>query len=402
MNRLLLSVALIALSIATHMFLKVFDEPSSIAAGYLAEKQFENSDISSVEVYSGIIAMNWLTRSPIWILVVLLIIIWWKPMKELFKNNWLALFIAVSLFSPYDANAYFETSEKTEAYTILPNESAFWIPDTGNNKDNQGRFESEEFLQKSKIAVKRFVIPHHKLGNSGGFMGWDYYVPDGRLIIVDRTPYSREWVKSTARGTSAKDESLPCQSKEGLNVTVGISIGASVPEENAAKFLYRFGVTPPRGNRTDGNVIFTSVYYGRTLAEVMDSVVREKVQALVCQEFYSRDLDTANAEASKIITSVEKNVKDYMNVVGITLEFIGWADTFSFDPEIQNAINEVYIARTLGPHLDTLAKVRQLTVQDGIARGAEKGLPSLMNGDIVQSIMNMGHPDSGTAVLPKK
>ena len=68
---------------------------------------------------------------------------------------------------------------------------------------------------------------------SGGF--FDYYVPGGRLIIVDRTSYSREWVDAADRGTFRKKEGFPCQTTEGLNVTVGISIGASVPEANAAK-----------------------------------------------------------------------------------------------------------------------------------------------------------------------
>jgi hypothetical protein len=56
----------------------------------------------------------------------------------------------------------------------------------------------------------------------------------------------------------------------GLDITVGIAIGASVYEENAAKFLFRFGVNPPVGDRTDPNVIFTSVYYGKSLAQVID------------------------------------------------------------------------------------------------------------------------------------
>ena len=67
-------------------------------------------------------------------------------------------------------------------------------------------------------------------------------------------------MESHERGTSPRNESFPCQSKEGLNITVGVSIGASVLETNAAKYLYRFGVLPPNGDRTDPRVIFTRCF----------------------------------------------------------------------------------------------------------------------------------------------
>ena len=67
------------------------------------------------------------------------------------------------------------------------------------------------------MPLKRFIVPHVKLQGSGGF--YDFYVPAGRLIIVDRTTYSREWVDSAERGTSHKKEGFPCQTIEGLNIT---------------------------------------------------------------------------------------------------------------------------------------------------------------------------------------
>ena len=35
---------------------------------------------------------------------------------------------------------------------------------------------------------------------------------------------------------------------------------------------------------------------------------------------------------------------DYFAAVGITLDFIGWADTFTFDQAVQDAVNRRYIA----------------------------------------------------------
>jgi hypothetical protein len=261
-------------------------------------------------------------------------------------RNWISSLVLLAVvltgLQPPPALAYYDKADFTEAYTILPNESAFWIPDAGANRDNQSQFESEDYLKANKVAVKRFIVPHQKLSGSGSF--FDFYVPAGRLIIVDRTPFSREWVASQRRGTSAKDESFPRQSREGLNISVGVSIGASVLEGNAAKYLYRLGVLAPVGDRSDPKIIFTSVFYSRKLSDVMDDVGRKKVQTLVCDEIASRTFDKANEQAVQVMEAVKQKASDYFAAVGITLDFIGWADTFTFDHDVQQAVNRRYIA----------------------------------------------------------
>ncbi len=303
-----------------------------------AGKQFENSDASYVGATIGMSFFGHL-GIPFAVLLGVLIVIWWRPVRGLLPSFAL-LFGLLAIAHP--AAAYYDKTDFTEAYTILPNESAFWIPDAGANKDNQAQIESEAYLNANKVALKRFVVPHTKLSGSGSF--YDFYVPSGRLIIVDRTPFSREWVDATDRGTSKRREGFPCQSREGLNIAVGVSIGTSVTEANAAKYLYRFGVVSPQGDRSDPKIIFSSVYYSRKLAEVMDDVGRKKVQTLVCDEVTARSFDQANNEAVKIMESVKQKAADYFNAVGITLDFIGWADTFTFDPQVQEAVNRRYIA----------------------------------------------------------
>ena len=91
-------------------------------------------------------------------------------------------------------------------------------------------------------------------------------------------------------------------------------------------------------------MIFNSVYYSRKLADVMDDVGRKKVQTLVCEEITSRSFDKANEDAVLIMQSVKKKPTDYFDAVGITLDFIGWADTFTFDRDVQEAVNRRYVA----------------------------------------------------------
>lgn len=298
------------------------------------------------------------------------------------------------------ASAYFDVNEVTEAYSIMPNESAFWIPDVGDNKTSQTQFDSEAYYNDKKIATKRFIIPHHKMSGTGGkgIFAVDSYVPDGRLIIVDRTPYSREWVKDAKRGTGAGDESFPCQSSDAINITVGMSIGTSISETNAAKFLYRYGTLPPvtvqdgktyYADRNDPKTIYTSVYYGRHLEDVMDKVVRKKVQTLVCGEIMKRTFEKANGEAAEYLATVTKATSDFLAADGITLEFLGYADTFEFDPPIQKAVNDHYTAMVLKEFIPTLDALAQIKVEEGLGTGlATKGPPVVITPGFVQGILD--------------
>ncbi len=375
----------------------VLNPISAIGSGRMAGGQFENSD---VDYLVSIYGMNFFQSIgiPFFVLLIVLAIIWWEPARQYLRKageNLAVLFLvgaALMLASPHDANAFFEKTDRTEIYTILPNESAFWIPDVGANMDSQTKMDSEAYLNENKIAAKRFIIPHQKLTGSAGnsmFSGWDYFVPTGRLIIVDRTPFSREWVDAGDRGTSALKQGFPCQTKEGLNITAGVSIGTSVLEANAAKFLYRFGVKSPVGQivgdassiAEDGKIIFASVYHGRSLQEVMDDVGRKKVQTLVCNEIGTRTFDEANAQMIAIMDEIEKKVTAYFAGVGITTDFIGWGDTFGFDEAIQKSVNSRYIAAQDRKNADLLAPVTA-TIQTLAAANAQRSFGEKTDGKL--------------------
>ena len=379
-----------------------FNPISTLIQGEAAGQQLLNSDAAAVSTgltFGSLGAASFLLTG---LLLVVLALIWYEPVRKLIKILAVPCLVGMAMLAPQDkAHAFAETTDKTEVYTILPNQSAFWVPDTGANKDTQAQFESEQYYQERKVAAKRFIIPHAKLAGSAGtslLSGWDYYVPTGRLFIVDRTPYSREWVDQADRGTASLKQGFPCQSKEGLNITVGISIGTSVNEDNAAKFLYNFGVIQPKGNPQDPQFIFTSVYYGRSLEAVMDDVGRKKVQTLVCNEIGKRTFDQANADVVPMMDTIEKNTKEYFASVGITLNFIGWADTFEFDKEIQSAVNHKYEAEKLAAAIPILQQVAQLRVQEGLGKGLENhGLPIVISPDTLKVIMGLVQPTMQTA-----
>ena len=321
----------------------VQDDVRGLELGKVAALQLRASDAA---YYASIAQTAFWSRFGMGtgLLVVLLLALWWVPLRRAMAVVApLAILVAVAC-GPKPAFAYYAQQDYAEPYLIMPNESAFWVPDVGDNKTAQQAFDSSEYLNANKIATKRFLIPHAKLSGSA-FWSWsNYYVPTGRLYIVDRSPYNQEWVSNTAKGTSARDEGFQCQSSEGLDINVGITISAYVTEENAAKFLLHYGVKPPAGSRTDPEVIFTSVLYGRSLTDVMQSNVRNAVQALVCRQLAGHTLVEDNAQANAIMDSVQKDITAFLTEKGITLDFIGWADTFTFDPKVQDALNRTFVA----------------------------------------------------------
>lgn len=361
-----------------------FNAEATIVTGQSAGAQFQPNDAAYLNAVTTARAVTWINSALSVVGLFMLALIWWKPAKKGIAA--LSAMALVLIITP-PARAYYDKSDYTENYFILTNESAFFIPDVADNKSGQAAFGSLAYYEQNKIAAKRFNIPHVKLENSG--LWSNFYVPAGRLIIVDRTPQSREWVKSAHRGTSKGDQSFPCQSKEGLDVTVGIAIGVSVQEQDAPKFLYRFGVEPPQGDRRQPEVIFQSVFYGRSLQTVTDGPVRNKVQSVVCDEITSKSLDEANAQAPAIMKAIEGKAKQYLGEYGVTLDYIGWADTFEFGDKVQGAIDRTYvankeadIAKTMTPYTSTMQALATAeatrTIADGLKSGAVK-LPTSLS-----------------------
>ena len=138
---------------------------ATLLTGQAAGKQFENSDMSYVTSMFG---MNFFSHIgiPFVALLAVLALIWWRPARSLF---WVVPLVGLMSMPPRQAAAYYDKTDFTEAYTILPNESGFWIPDAGANRDSQAQFESEAYLNANKVALKRFIVPHTKLSGSGSF-----------------------------------------------------------------------------------------------------------------------------------------------------------------------------------------------------------------------------------------
>jgi hypothetical protein len=107
----------------------------------------------------------------------------------------------------------------------------------------------------------------------------------------------------------------------------------------------------------------------------------------VCGEITSRSFDKANEEANVIMENVKKASTDYFASVGITLDFIGWADTFTFDKSVQEAVNRRYIAQVeqtnaalLAPYANTMQALAAADALRAFGTKSDGKLPTTIVG----------------------
>ncbi len=356
-----------------------------IGAGQVAGLQLTNSDANAVVAFGGMKFFSSLGAWVIGLSMAVLIAIWWSPLCRLARavRDDVGMLLLAGIFSVliHPANAFYSATDVTEAYGILPNHTAFWVPGTGDTKGNQAQMETEDFYKANKVPGKFFVIPHIKLSGST-YMGWDKYIPTGRLIVVDRAPYFHEWTKK-GRGTGdGRDESFPCHSKDNIEVATEMSLASSVTEDNAAKFLYYFGVNQPKGDPSAPEVIFTSVFEGKSLFQVMSGWGRGEIQSRVCRHILEHTVEDLALNGNEVLNAIQDEARKFFATFGITIEYVGWAGGFSYPPEVSAAINTRFAAEHIKPVLEVL---QAKAVIDAIA-GWDRHLPT--------SLTILGKPDA--------
>lgn len=215
---------------------------------------------------------------------------------------------------------------KDEIKEIGPNETAFLIKMDGTDAD-QTKFQSEEFLNKNRIASKRVVIPHklvdvcHNCSTSHEWVD----VAEFRLITINRAPVTREWTSSATTGTSPSNQAFHVESNESIDFTIGANLTAHISEADAAKFLYHYG--------------------GAQLDKVVDSDVRGFISSSLSQQFGSQTLDYGRANKVAIFNKAFADAKANFAPLGITIDRLGFTEGMTYtDDNIQKAINKKFAA----------------------------------------------------------
>ena len=229
----------------------------------------------------------------------------------------------VSGCKPYDRPQYVE---------IDTSETGFLIPLEGDTTQ-QAKFQSEEYLRARKVAAKRVQVTHR--WSQEGRMGWDgRWIPVVRLVKVNRSPITREWMTSDHRNAegqrrpSANDQAIWIESADSVGFSMGFTCTAFIAEEDAAKFLYWY----PTGS----------------LAEVMDKEVRGRIQQSSAEVAAKYPLDQLRAKKQEISDAVERDLTRFFTGRGITVTTVGMFGGMTYEnPAIQKSIDETFIAQQL-------------------------------------------------------
>jgi hypothetical protein len=220
------------------------------------------------------------------------------------------LVVGLLCIRPYDVPEFIEVDSS---------ESAFLIPLEGDTA-NQAAFHSVEFLKEKKVAAKRVQVPHRWIQTgfaprSGQWLG------TVRLIKVDRRPVTREWTKSPKTGTSVRDEAIAGESRDSVGFSIGIGCTAHIPEELAAVYLYS--------------------YPSKSLAEMMDTEVRNRVHQVIAEKAGEYDLFDLPAKKNDIMKAVREDVLPFFKQKGIEITTLAMLGGLTFDnPEVQKAIDD--------------------------------------------------------------
>ena len=224
---------------------------------------------------------------------------------------------------PYDRPQYVE---------IDTSETGFLIPLEGDTTQ-QAKFQSEEYLRARKVAAKRVQVTHR--WSQEGWMGWDgRWIPIVRLVKVNRSPITREWMTSDRRNAEgqrrpgANDQAIWIESGDSVGFSMGFTCTAFIAEEDAAKFLYWY----PTGS----------------LAEVMDKEVRGRIQQSSAEVAAKYPLDQLRAKKQEISDAVERDLTRFFTGRGITVTTVGMFGGMTYEnPAIQKSIDETFIAQQL-------------------------------------------------------
>jgi len=238
-------------------------------------------------------------------------------------NRWRLFFASMLLgLSAVGCRPY----DRPEFHEVDTSESGFLIPLEGDT-NKQTSFDSEKYLNERKIATKRVQIPHRWV-QTGRMPFSGEWLPTVRLVEVDRSPVTREWTADPHTGTAQKNEAIWIESSDSVAFSVGFNCTAYIKEEDTAKFLY--------------------MYRSKSLAAMMDTEVRARIQQVSAEVAATYDLDDLRSKKIEMIEAVREDVLPFFEARGITITTIGMFGGFTYEnKKIQDAIDETFIAQQI-------------------------------------------------------
>jgi regulator of protease activity HflC (stomatin/prohibitin superfamily) len=148
-----------------------------------------------------------------------------------------------------------------------------------------------------------------------------------KVIVVDRSPVTRNW-EAGPNGSSKIDQAIWVESSDSVGFSMGFNCTAFIKEEDTSGFLYW--------------------YSSGSLANVMDSEVRGRVQQVAAEEAAKLPLDGLRDKKNAIALSVREDIIPFFAKRGITITTVGMFGGMTYEnKEIQDSIDKVFVSQQL-------------------------------------------------------
>lgn len=244
------------------------------------------------------------------LLILAVLIVWVWPKKNMTTKQTVGLLLCAALFTGCKPVKVLDVVE------IAPNETAWAIPLDAQSQGGQVKFNSVDFLNQKKVAAKRIMVD--KVQRSIGRMYWDIeWLPSTRVIRVDRSLVTRKW---------ADKEDIGVVTKDSVKLRVGLTITASIDEDDASTYLYYHGERP--------------------LDKVLDQNIRSFAEAELTKEYSQLTLGQAQVQGNDIYAKLFEDARAAFKEKGIKIQYLGNAEGLNYaDAKVQESINQSYTAQ---------------------------------------------------------
>lgn len=207
--------------------------------------------------------------------------------------------------------------DKPEYVEIGPNETAFVIPmftdDNVKTEDQVHLNENVEFYQRNMVSSKLIQIPH-KWIKTGRFARSGYYKGTVRVITVDLTPRSGNWLANDAN--AIKVETAASQ-----GITIPMSYTIRIKPEDAALYL--------------------SYYKAVDFQSVIDTQINRFFAQEAGKSFHNVEYKDVAKQRDIILGDAVEKTKAHFKAQGITIDQLAIVDGLVYDDKsLQTNIDE--------------------------------------------------------------
>lgn len=284
-----------------------------------------------------------------------------SPIRRLFPNTAkptasMAAFMAVAF--AFSTSACVKPYNTPQYVEVKNNETAFVVSLEGDTSD-QDKLNSSKFKNAKQVASKRIQVDK-RWNQTGRFTNDGDWIPTMRVLVVDRSPVTREWkAPEDQQGHAIKlkgadqDKAIWVESADSVGFSMGFTATGYIKEEDAATFLY--------------------MYAGNSLAVVMDQEIRARVQQVTAEVAAKYKLDELRGKKQEIIDAVKADIVKFFSERGITITTVGMFGGMTYEnPKIQDSIDQTFVAQqekvNTAAQLAAQADKNTIIVQEATAR----------------------------------